>query len=138
LRRLASVCRPMANPREVRDPVAVSLRRSSSAGAVRRFRQRWPRPPRAIICVLAALAAYTTTSAPAVAATASNATVVGMAASLQGGYWMVASDGGVFTFGAAQFYGSMGGKSLIIAAAAHSNCTSYTDPSTGQSASFCQ
>ena len=28
------------------------------------------------------------------------------------GYWTVASDGGVFTFGQAQFYGSMGGKHL--------------------------
>ena len=28
------------------------------------------------------------------------------------GYWLVASDGGVFTFGAAQFYGSMAGKHL--------------------------
>jgi lysophospholipase L1-like esterase len=28
------------------------------------------------------------------------------------GYWEVASDGGVFSFGSAQFYGSMGGKAL--------------------------
>src|SRR6185437_14848913 len=28
------------------------------------------------------------------------------------GYWEVASDGGLFAFGDAQFYGSMGGKSL--------------------------
>ena len=28
------------------------------------------------------------------------------------GYWLVASDGGVFSFGDAQFYGSMGGKTL--------------------------
>ncbi len=28
------------------------------------------------------------------------------------GYWLVASDGGVFSFGDAQFYGSMGGKPL--------------------------
>ena len=26
-----------------------------------------------------------------------------------GGYWLVASDGGIFTFGDAQFYGSTGG-----------------------------
>ena len=25
------------------------------------------------------------------------------------GYWLVASDGGIFTFGDANFYGSMGG-----------------------------
>ena len=29
-----------------------------------------------------------------------------------GGYWLVASDGGVFAFGDAAFYGSMGGKPL--------------------------
>ena len=28
------------------------------------------------------------------------------------GYWLVASDGGVFSFGDAQFFGSMGGKPL--------------------------
>src|ERR1035437_6636935 len=35
-----------------------------------------------------------------------------LADSPAGGYWMVASDGGVFTFGNAQFYGSMGGQQL--------------------------
>ena len=29
-----------------------------------------------------------------------------------GGYWLVASDGGVFAFGDAGFYGSMGGRPL--------------------------
>ncbi|MHB8289817.1 MAG: hypothetical protein ACYDEY_11380 [Acidimicrobiales bacterium] len=39
--------------------------------------------------------------------------VVGMAASPDGnGYWTVASDGGVFAYGDAVFYGSMGGKYL--------------------------
>jgi hypothetical protein len=28
------------------------------------------------------------------------------------GYWMVASDGGIFSFGDAQFFGSMGGTHL--------------------------
>ena len=43
----------------------------------------------------------------------SNAPVVGVAATPDGrGYWEVASDGGVFTFGDAGFYGSMGGKPL--------------------------
>ncbi|MCL5077072.1 MAG: hypothetical protein M1288_03010 [Actinobacteria bacterium] len=28
------------------------------------------------------------------------------------GYWLVAKDGGVFSFGDASFYGSMAGKSL--------------------------
>ncbi|MDA8148293.1 MAG: hypothetical protein M0Z93_05880, partial [Actinomycetota bacterium] len=39
--------------------------------------------------------------------------VVGMAATPDGkGYWEVAADGGIFTFGDATFYGSMGGKPL--------------------------
>jgi N-acetylmuramoyl-L-alanine amidase len=39
--------------------------------------------------------------------------VVGMAATPSGkGYWMVASDGGIFTFGDAQFYGSTGALTL--------------------------
>ena len=39
--------------------------------------------------------------------------VVGMAATASGnGYWIVASDGGIFTFGDANFYGSMGGQHL--------------------------
>ena len=43
----------------------------------------------------------------------SNAPVVGIAASPDGkGYWEVASDGGIFAFGDAGFYGSMGGKPL--------------------------
>lgn len=38
---------------------------------------------------------------------------VGMAPTPNGqGYWIVASDGGVFSFGNAQFYGSMGGQHL--------------------------
>jgi hypothetical protein len=42
-----------------------------------------------------------------------NAPVVGLAATpTGGGYWEVASDGGLFAFGNAQFYGSMGGKPL--------------------------
>jgi hypothetical protein len=41
------------------------------------------------------------------------------------GYWMVASDGGIFSFGNAQFYGSASGKSTspIVGMAA--------DPATG-------
>jgi hypothetical protein len=31
---------------------------------------------------------------------------------LQHGYWLVGSDGGIFSFGSAQFYGSMGGVAL--------------------------
>ncbi len=38
---------------------------------------------------------------------------MGMAGTPSGqGYWIVGSDGGVFSFGDAQFYGSMGGKTL--------------------------
>ncbi len=41
------------------------------------------------------------------------APAVGMAASAGGnGYWLVASDGGIFSFGAAQFYGSASGLHL--------------------------
>ena len=43
-----------------------------------------------------------------------NAPVVGMAATPDGkGYWLVASDGGIFTFGDAAFYGSEGGTQLV-------------------------
>src|SRR5581483_1211764 len=39
--------------------------------------------------------------------------IVGMAASpTGGGYWLVASDGGVFTFGDARYHGSTGGRHL--------------------------
>ena len=42
-----------------------------------------------------------------------NKPVVGMAATPTGkGYWFVAADGGIFSFGDAQFYGSMGGTVL--------------------------
>src|SRR6185312_4271026 len=39
------------------------------------------------------------------------APIVGMAAS-DGGYWLVASDGGIFTFGSAGFRGSTGASAL--------------------------
>ena len=39
--------------------------------------------------------------------------IVGMAATADGkGYWLVASDGGIFSFGDAGFYGSTGGLHL--------------------------
>ena len=45
--------------------------------------------------------------------TALNQPVVGMAQTADGGgYWMVATDGGIFTYGDAHFYGSMGGSHL--------------------------
>jgi len=40
--------------------------------------------------------------------------VVGIAATPDGrGYWLVASDGGIFAFGDATFQGSMGGTHLV-------------------------
>ncbi len=54
-------------------------------------------------------AAPTTTSA----ITGLDAPIVGMAATLDGeGYWLVASDGGIFSFGDAGYHGSMGGQHL--------------------------
>ena len=42
-----------------------------------------------------------------------NVPIVGMAPTPDGsGYWFVAGDGGVFNFGDAGFFGSMGGASL--------------------------
>jgi hypothetical protein len=41
-----------------------------------------------------------------------NKPIVGAAADPQGGYWLVASDGGIFSFGNAQFWGSTGGMAL--------------------------
>jgi hypothetical protein len=42
-----------------------------------------------------------------------NRPMVGMAATPAGdGYWTVASDGGIFTFGAARYLGSTGGIAL--------------------------
>ena len=42
-----------------------------------------------------------------------NKPIVGMAPTADGkGYWLVASDGGIFTFGDAKFYGSTGGIAL--------------------------
>jgi hypothetical protein len=52
-----------------------------------------------------------------------------MAATPDGnGYWMVASDGGIFSFGDAHFYGSMGGRPLnqpIVGMAADSQTGGY-------------
>jgi hypothetical protein len=42
-----------------------------------------------------------------------NSPIVGMAPTATGkGYWLVASDGGVFTFGDARYLGSLGGIPL--------------------------
>jgi hypothetical protein len=69
--------------------------------------------------VLAALVLVAALAAPAAAddasfhgslgATPLNSPIVGMAATPSGdGYWLVAADGGVFTFGDAEFFGSAG------------------------------
>jgi len=45
-----------------------------------------------------------------------------------GGYWLVASDGGIFAFGNAAFHGSMGGKPLnqpIVGMAADASTGGY-------------
>ena len=49
-----------------------------------------------------------------------NKPIVGMAATANGGgYWLVASDGGIFTYGDAQFWGSTGGIRLNEPIVAH-------------------
>ncbi|MHB1536794.1 MAG: hypothetical protein ACYC1D_19735, partial [Acidimicrobiales bacterium] len=59
---------------------------------------------------------------PSLDGTHLNAPVVGMAATADGqGYWLAASDGGVFAFGDAAFDGSMGNQTLnapVVAMAA--------------------
>ena len=51
------------------------------------------------------------------ALTSPKAPVVGMAATPDGkGYWLVASDGGIFSFGDARFFGSEGGTQLVAPA----------------------
>jgi hypothetical protein len=58
-----------------------------------------------------------------------NAPIVGMAATSDGGgYWLVAADGGVFSFGDAVFQGSMGGKPLnapIVGIASDTGTSGY-------------
>jgi hypothetical protein len=55
--------------------------------------------------------------------------VVGIAATPDGkGYWLVASDGGVFSFGDAGFHGSMAGSHLnqpMVVIAANPDGTGY-------------
>ena len=41
-----------------------------------------------------------------------NAPVTSMTAAAGGGYWLVAADGGVYSFGSATFQGSVGGAQL--------------------------
>jgi hypothetical protein len=58
-----------------------------------------------------------------------NQPIVGIASTPTGkGYWLVASDGGIFTFGDAGFYGSLGGTAQsppIIGLIANPQGTGY-------------
>ena len=68
----------------------------------------------AVMAAVAALVtAAITTAEPASAAITVNAPPVGIARTpTEAGYWLAARDGGIFAFGDAGFYGSMGGKAL--------------------------
>jgi hypothetical protein len=87
----------------------------------------------AILVVMALVASFFAsivfTAGQAGAAITVNAPPVGIARTPDGkGYWLAASDGGVFSFGDAQFYGSMGGKPLnapIVGMAATSDGRGY-------------
>ena len=100
-----------------------SAQRGSSAGAVSKLRILRREVARLLTiavvmcCIVPALATIvpglTTSLAPASAATGGSATA--------SGYWLVASDGGVFTYGDAAFYGSAGAITLnkpVVAMAA--------------------
>jgi len=56
------------------------------------------------------------------------------------GYWLVASDGGIFSFGGAQFYGSTGGQTIsgsVVGMASALGSGGYWEAtSTGQVVSF--
>jgi hypothetical protein len=55
----------------------------------------------------------TTTTASSNSSSGASKAVVGMASTPDGqGYWLATSNGGVFSYGDASFYGSMGGQSL--------------------------
>src|ERR1700741_3514889 len=74
----------------------------------------WRSPAiKGIWTAVAALVALPMVLAGPAEATPLNAPVVGMTATPDGnGYWLVASDGGIFSYGDAHFYGSMGGQHL--------------------------
>src|SRR5262252_295782 len=91
---------------------------TTDQGSQPRWHLAWPRSFRlagVIGLAAVALAGGAGGAAPALAASTypSNAALVGLAATPDGGgYWQVASDGGIFAFGDAGFYGSMGGQAL--------------------------
>ncbi len=72
---------------------------------------------------------FGTTAVGANAVAGANAPIVGLAATSDGGgYWLVASDGGVFSYGDAHFYGSAGSLHLnapIVGMAATPNGGGY-------------
>ena len=72
---------------------------------------------------------FGTTAVGANAVTGANAPVVGVASTPDGGgYWLVASDGGIFSYGDAHFYGSTGSLHLnapIVGMAATPNGQGY-------------
>ena len=87
------------------DPNSGQARQNGGAGARARPPRAtaWPRPT-------AASSPSASRSTGAWAGTPWTANIVGMAATPDGGgYWLVAADGGIFTFGDAGFYGSTGG-----------------------------
>ena len=91
-----------------------AARRRAIAGA----RSRWvPRPltwgPAVVLTAALTALPFGAGVAHAAAVYPSSAPIVGVAATPDGkGYWEVAADGGIFTFGDAGFYGSMGGQHL--------------------------
>src|SRR5271167_3360698 len=73
--------------------------------------------------------AFGTTAVGANAVAGANAPIVGMTAtSDDGGYWLVASDGGIVSYGDAHFYGSAGSLGLnapVVGMAAAPNGGGY-------------
>jgi hypothetical protein len=120
LRGLASCCRPPALSSVVHDRRWAGMDHTHpeiGRHVMNRLLRRW-RQARFLMLIAALAAAVIGTSivsAPAHAAGTyrSNSPIVGVASTPDGGgYWQVAADGGVFAFGDAGFYGSMGGRRL--------------------------
>ena len=115
---------PSATPPSTAPP-AVSISTSPSWA--------WPPPPTAGATgwwpPTAASSPSATPPSTAPPAISLNKPIVGMAATPDGkGYWLVASDGGIFTFGDATFYGSASasdGQGNIVALASASNGQGY-------------
>jgi hypothetical protein len=69
--------------------------------------------PRVAFALAAALGLLAAAGFSAVAASPTAGAAAHPRTTPNGGYWEVASDGGLFSFGDAAFYGSMGGKQLV-------------------------